>query len=159
MFSKKTIIAAAILSTIPFVSFASGEVNSIIDQISRLSSMVKSKNPALEMMTTPVVDLASQGDRVLHRFIVPGNVEATILGICDNNCSGFGITVIDENDRIVGSDNGMDGSNYAEVKVNSIGSESREVRVVGNMAKCNATSCVYSVFIMTRPILPDGVRF
>lgn len=153
---KKTIIAAAI-AMIPSIGMASsgGEVITVVRQIESLIEMYKEKDSANELLFRPVVEVSEQGEVDVHSYIIPGNVQIAVLGVCDQNCSGFGIKVIDENDRVVGRDNGMDGSNYAEVKGNSSGPESREIRIVGTMSRCSADSCVYGITIMVKPLSPQ----
>ena len=152
---KRTILAASI-TFIPSISFSAGEVTSVVRQLEVLSSTLKQQNSASQLMTTPVIELASQGEKDVHHFVVPGNVQVTVIGVCDQNCSGFGLKVVDENDLVVGQDNGMDGSNFSAVRGNSVGSNSREIRVIGTMSRCKVESCVYGIAIMQVPLQPGS---
>ena len=152
----KTIIVAITLATIPSITFGANEFKSVMNQIDTLVSTLKQNNPSNELMVSPVIELASQGETDYHSFIVPGNVQVVVMGVCDQNCQGFGIKVIDENGRTVGEDNGMDGSNFAAVKGNSRGSESREIKVFGTMYRCRAQSCVYGLTIVQQPLNPGS---
>jgi hypothetical protein len=151
---KKSLLVASI-AFIPSISFGAGEVTSVVRQLETLSSMLKQQNSDSQWMTTPVIELASQSEQDVHYFIVPGNVQVTIVGVCDQNCSGFGLKVIDENNRIVGQDNGMDGSNFSAVKGNSVGEQSREIRVIGTMSNCKTSSCVYGIGVTQVPLQSD----
>lgn len=134
----KTAIAALTLAIIPSITFGTGEFKSAINQNDTLVTTVttlKQQDSHNELMSIPAIEMTSQGEVDTHTFIVPGNVQITILGVCDQNCGGFGIKAIDEN-------NGMDGSNFAAVRGNSNG-----VSPLSTMHYCTSPWCAYGIVL------------